>query len=289
VSVAASGRAAVQDARDPRFRRATVRPVRPVRPRRRGRVWRIVAGLAGLGAMVALGWAGAAWLLGSPRFRIDRIVVRGNTRLSAGEVAALVGALRGQSLLRADLEAARARLLESPWLADASLRRVLPSSVEVTVVERMPMAIGRIGGRLFLVDADGVVIDEYGPQYAQVDLPVVDGLVPGGGTGPVDPERAALVRRLLAALAARPALQRKVSQVDVSDAHDAVVLLDDDAARLHLGDTRFVERLQTYLEVAPRLRERIAEIDAVDLRFDTRVYVRPGPVAGEAVPASRAR
>ena len=36
-----------------------------------------------------------------------------------------------------------------------------------------------------------------------------------------------------------------------------------------------VERVQSYIDLTPALRERIPEIDYVDLRFDERVYVRP--------------
>ena len=38
--------------------------------------------------------------------------------------------------------------------------------------------------------------------------------------------------------------------MDVSDAHDAVVLLDEDSALLHLGDDKFLERVQSYLELS---------------------------------------
>jgi cell division septal protein FtsQ len=65
-----------------------------------------------------------------------------------------------------------------------------------------------------------------------------------------------------------------VSQIDVADLHDAVVLLDGDQALLHLGEDRFLERLQSYLDVASALRERVPDIDYVDLRFDQRMYVR---------------
>ena len=78
-----------------------------------------------------------------------------------------------------DLEAWRAQLLASPWVKDAVLRRTLPSTVEIVVSERTPTVIGRIDGRLFLVDEQGFVIDQFGPRYASFDLPIVDGL---GGT-----------------------------------------------------------------------------------------------------------
>ena len=44
---------------------------------------------------------------------------------------------------------------------------------------------------------------------------------------------------------------------------------------LRVGDSNFVERVQSYLDLAPALRERVPQIDYVDLRFDERVYVRP--------------
>ena len=83
--------------------------------------------------------------------------------------------------------------------------------------------------------------------------------------------------------------RERLSQIDVADLHDAVVLLEGDPALLHLGDDQFVERLQSYLELAPALRERVPDIDYVDLRFDERVYVRPrgepGTVGRRARPA----
>ena len=73
----------------------------------------------------------------------------------------------------------------------------------------------------------------------------------------------------------RPEIAKKVSQLDVSDLHDAVAILDGDTVLLRLGESDFVARLQQYLDLAPALRERVRGIDYVDLRFDERLYVRP--------------
>ena len=68
---------------------------------------------------------------------------------------------------------------------------------------------------------------------------------------------------------------RLVSQVDVSNVRDAVVILKDDVALIHTGDEHFAERVQSYLDLAPRLREEVPLIDSVDLRFGERVFVKP--------------
>lgn len=208
---------------------------------------------------------------------VDNIVVHGNERLTDGEVMKVLAGLRGESLMWTDLEAWRERLMGSPWIRDAALRRSLPSTVEIVVTERTPVGIGRIDGELYLIDESGVIIDEYGPHFADFDLPIVDGLPTGtGGVGSVtDEARAALAAQVIAAVKAKPQISNRLSQVDVSDVHNAAVILTGDSARIQLGEDRFLVRLQSYLDLAATLRERVAEIDSVDLRFDDRIYVRP--------------
>jgi cell division protein FtsQ len=216
-------------------------------------------------------------IFNSRLLQVQRIRVHGNVKLSGGEVQALMRGLQGSNILTTSLSRYRHRLLESPWVAEVALRRVLPSTIDVYVSERRPFGLCRLGNQLYLIDRDGTVMDEFGPQYAEFDLPIVDGLVraPKHGAPAVDDSRAELAARVVDSLRGNSDLIKRVSQIDVSDAHDAVVLLDDDPALLHVGEEKFRERLQSYLEIAEALRQRIPEIDYVDLRFDQRVYVKP--------------
>lgn len=266
---------------DKRFRRARVRP-----PRRR-RSWIVQALAVGRTVGSLAVFLGGAYLLTqqvaqAKTLYVDRITVRGNERLSTGEVMVLLEGLRGQHLLAVDLGEWQRRLLSSPWVEEAAVRRVLPSTVEVSVREREPMAIGRVGYDLYLIDPAGRIIDEFGPDYAQFDLPVVDGLATApSAAGPlIDEERALLANRLIAALNRNKGLYRRISQIDVANPRDAVVILKDDTALVHLGDGQFLERLQAYVELAPTLRQQVPEIEYVDLRFENRVYVRPASQKG---------
>jgi cell division protein FtsQ len=196
--------------------------------------------------------------------------------MSRGEVLSLLEGLHGANMLTVDLEAWQERLLAAPWVADAAIRRVFPGTVTVVISEREPLGIGRINDTLYLLDRRGVIIDEYGPNYAELDLPIIDGISAAAGPDASgDEPRAELAGRLLAELQRQPELAKRVSQIDVTDAHDAVLILRDDTALVRVGDDHFAERLQSYVDLAPALRERIPDIDYVDLRFDERVYVRP--------------
>jgi cell division protein FtsQ len=281
-----AGGQAVSAATDKRFRRAHVKPSRK-RSLAAKHAW-LAARLLVLAVLLGYGtYRGVALVAAAPSLQIANLIVRGHERLSTGEVLALVDGLRGQNLLAVDLEAWQHKLLSSPWVESATIRRVLPSTLEIAVRERRPMGIGRIGTALYLIDGNGVIVDEYGPAYSDIDLPIIDGLgaAPHEGGTMVDAARAEFAGRVIAALAARPEIADQVSQIDVSDLRDAVVILDGDPALLRLGDGDFVARLQQYLDLAPTLRERLAAIDYVDLRFDERLYVRPAKTAGRVTGA----
>jgi cell division protein FtsQ len=261
--------------KDRRFRRSHVKPARR-RSRWRPAVWRLVRVALGTAAVAYLVYRGGAAVASTRMLQVDRIVVRGNDRLSHQDVAALLNGLIGENLVLCDLDRWRQQLLSSPWVRDAAFRRTLPSTVEVMLAERIPIGIGRIGNELFLVDERGSVMDEYGPQYADLDLPIIDGLVLRKGTDAVaDPARAELAAQIIRGLGERPAVAANLSQLDVTDVRNAAVILKTDPARLYVGTERFGPRLQSYLDLAATVRERVPNIDYVDLRFEGRIYVRP--------------
>jgi cell division protein FtsQ len=250
----------------------------PQRKRRKGARWelglRVATWVAAAAGLVLAAWGASVGVAG---LRVGRIVVQGNVHLSTGEVLSLLDGLLGQPMLRTDLDTWREKLQRSPWVADAMLRRSLPDAVEVTLTERQPLAIGRLDGYLVLVDAAGMIIDEYGPRYEMFDLPIVDGLaLPTGSPGtPLQGPRARLTSRFLADVSADRSLLGRISQVNVSDPSNLVVWLEGDHAKLLLGDRDFRSRLSSYLDLRQSLRARVSEMDYVDLRFGDRVFVRP--------------
>jgi cell division septal protein FtsQ len=262
---------------DRRFRRAHVKPARKGARRWRAFVKPLVKYGAVAAALAYALYRASNMAAQAHALRVDRIVVRGTERISKDDVLEVLSGLRGENVLWTDLERWRARLMASPWIRDAALRRSLPATVEVVVWERQPIGIGRINGEMYLVDERGVIIDRYGSQYADFDLPIIDGLGAAAGRNGTmtDETRAELAARVITELKSRPNVAMRVSQVDVTDVHDAAVILSGDRAVIQLGEDQFLQRLQAYLDLAPALRERVEQIDHVDLRFGDRIYVRP--------------
>ena len=62
---------------------------------------------------------------------------------------------------------------------------------------------------------------------------------------------------------------------DVTNVHNATVILDKDPALIYVGEDRFLAKLESYFGLSSALRERVSDIDYVDLRVDDRIFVRP--------------
>jgi cell division septal protein FtsQ len=257
---------------DKRFRRAHIRPTRQTPWRRR---WLRIGVTLGVLVLAVVGISGTvAYALSSKRLAIRRIDVNENTRISSGEVRAVLSDLIGRNVLTADIKTSQKKLKGLPWVAEAEIRRILPGAISVAVAERRAMAIARLGDELHLIDRVGYVIAEYGPDYAQFDLPIVDGLTPGGKLL-VDPDRAEQVWRVLSALKTRADLASRIALIDVNDPDNVVLTLNGDSALIRVGTDHILERLSSYVEVASALHAQIPDIDYVDLRFKDGVVVRP--------------
>ena len=272
---------------DRRFRRKHVRPGRRLSLRRWGKTF-LLAALV----VVATGYAfyiARGFAMSSRWLTVSKISVRGNSRMSTAEVRSALGGLMGANILTFDIDAWQRELQTLPWVADVAIRRQLPDTVAVIVSERTAAAIGRLDGRLFLIDVTGAIIDNYGPEYSAIDLPIVDGLATGRSSGlQVDPERATVAARLFTALQTRPDIAGRISQIDVSDPKSVDIVLSGDPTVVRVGDRQFIERLQSYVELAPVFRETVPNIEWVDLRYGERAIVKPLPGDTSARRTSRA-
>jgi cell division septal protein FtsQ len=257
---------------DRRFRRSE----RPAR-RRTWRGWLRRAAWSTAGAVVVVllaSWAGSS-LLDAAALTVRSVIVRGHSRVSAADIETRLAGIRQENILKIDLEQYRLRLIASPWIASAELWRVFPSTVQVRITERTPLVLARLSGQLFLVDAAGVIIGSFGPAYREFDLPIVDGLtLVAPDAALVDPARIRLVDRLMLDLAPRPDLSRRISQINVRDPRNAVILLDDEPAELRLGDRDFLARIEQFETSAAAIRHQRAVNEYWDLRFGDLVYVK---------------
>jgi hypothetical protein len=203
---------------------------------------------------------------------VSRIRVEGNERLVEGEILEVLGLHPNSNILNLDLEALKRQLLRAPWVKDVQLTRVLPATLTLRIVERQPIGVAVLD-RLYLIDEEGTFLDEVGPRYADLTPPLVRGLADQEGRLVAD--RPGLAGRVLLALTRDERLESVISEIDVSDGADSVrVQLRYPPLTVLLSEEDLVPRLREILPLTEDIVERFPMLEAVDLRFKGRVYLR---------------
>jgi cell division protein FtsQ len=251
---------------------------------RGGRAWRIIvlcciASAAGYGLWVS-GNSGSVYaaakdgieaLAVGAGFGVKSITVEGQRHLTDAELSTALGAGPGSLMLAFDTDAAKARLEQVPWVKHAQVMRLLPSTLQVVLDERVPFAIWQSRGRTYVVDAEGTVLAP-ASREAYADLPLVVG--DGAAKNAAD---------LLQVLAPFDGLkQQLIAGVRVGDRRWTLKLAS--GVDIMLPDDNVADALKTLVGLDRDRGVLGRDIDAVDLRLADRVSVRLRDSAATALP-----
>ncbi len=244
-------------------------------PRRASRWLRALRATAGI-ALVVSSAAGVAWVarrhvMTSPRFAVTEVDVVGNERRASETLVAETGVALGANVFALDMDAARARLLGDPWIAEAALARRLPGTILVQVTEHKPAALVSLG-ELYLATADGEPFKRLEPGDP-IDLPLVTGLRAEN----LADDREGVTRTIrraidLAAEYEHGLLARRSALEEVHVEPDGTfsVVVGRSAVELVLGAPPFRRKLDQAARVVAELDRRGAKADAIMLDNDAR-------------------
>ncbi len=89
---------------------------------------------------------------------VEEVFVVGRRQTPRGKLLEALDVKRGAPILDIDIGAARERVLALPWIAQASIERLLPDTLVLHVIERRPLALWQYLGKLAVIDESGEVI-----------------------------------------------------------------------------------------------------------------------------------
>ncbi len=255
---------------------------------------RIFAGfvlLLGLGMGTAGFLMARSYLLHDERFVIpssSSIEFEGNAHVTRAQLLGIFGADVERNIFTVSLEKRRAELEGLPWVAHATVMRLLPNRMRVSVVERTPVAFVRQGSRIGLVDANGVLLDM--PVDAKsrehYSFPVVTGIL---GNDPVSTRaaRMKIFERFTSELdGSGEKISEGLSEVDLGNPEDVQAMIPDHSTEIlvHFGEDNFLERYRRFKEHLPEWRTLYPKLSSVDMRYEQQVVLQmpPGTASSNA-------
>ena len=201
-------------------------------------------------------------------FGIDKVDVEGNAETSEIDALQALWQTGSQSLFSLDPSAARQTLESMPWVDRASVAKIFPDQIKITLSEHKPYAVWQKGDEFVVVDREGREIVPFEPgRYAA--LPVVV------GTG-----AAAHAAALIDEMEVLPELRaRAKAYVRVGDRRWNLRLENGLAIELPEDDP-----VAALAEVARMDREEgllSRDIASVDMRLEDRMVIKLTPDALE--------
>ena len=202
-------------------------------------------------------------------FRITSVVLSGNVHVSREEALAIAGVTGTSSLLFLDVAAVRERLQTNPWIADATVLKLYPGELQVSIAERQAFALWQKDGRVSVIADDGIVLEPY-VAPSLVRLPLVVGR--GAETR---------AKAFLALLDRYPAIRDQVrASILVGERRWNLRLRNGLDIRLPEVDAASALDRLVKLERETKLTTR--DITAIDMRLSDRVSVRLSPAAAQS-------
>ena len=173
------------------------------------------------------------------------------------------------SLLFLDADAARARLMANPWIADAAVLKLYPDRLQISITERLAFALWQKDGRVSVIAADGTVLEPF-VEDRYLGLP----LVVGRGA-----ERQA--KDFLAVLDRYPDI-RSVLRASILVAERRWNLRLNNGIDVQLPETNVGGALDRLVALDRDKKLLSRDITMVDLRLPDRVSVRLSDAAAQA-------
>jgi cell division protein FtsQ len=117
-----------------------------------------------------------AALLFSPLFKVRNIKTIGNMYISTEDVCRIAGASEGVNIFQLQTNRMTEQLNRDLRIEKASVRRVFPSTIEIQIQERVPVATIACEYGYLDIDRAGKVLDAYrSPKNMQV--PLITGII----------------------------------------------------------------------------------------------------------------
>jgi len=269
---------------EPRY----LRRQKPVEIRRKkfgGRSWTfyrrvLVWTIAGAATITTVTVAGR-FLLYAPQVLLlkpDQVELTGNHIVSREAVLQPFARDRNRSVLRIPLDARRSQLEQLPWVASASVQRILPNRIRVELTERTPIAFLRNGGDLALIDAHGVILDR--PEGEDLRFPIVTGLPDSMPREEREKRMQTYQEFLRDADLVRAESSDRVSEVDLSNAKDLRVVMtglasaaDAQAVTIHFGSNDFTGKYRMLVENFAQWQANAGRVQSIDLQYSRQVVV----------------
>lgn len=232
------------------------------------------------GGAVAVLAAASLWVTRSAIFDARRISVTGNRHLSDREVLETADVNGTTNVLWFSPGRAESRLERDPWIRSAQVTRSLPSTVSITIHERVPAAVIVAGERRSVIASDGTVLGPSGEPEALPEIESSSSTQPGSSAL----ETGQIMTALRALQAVPGGLRAQIRRASFGPDGGLVLELRGGVRALYGDGTQLTEKGQAFAAILGWARRHGVVLASVDVRAPVTPAARPVVAASPTPP-----
>lgn len=207
-------------------------------------------------------------------FRVTAIIVSGASRYAPEEIIGKSGLEIGDNLIFVDGNTAGRRLMQLPYVREVRITRRLPDTIEIIISEAVPMAVIRVDGEDWLIDADARILERIdgGESARHIAVRGIALISPApGGKAKVAPEsetRLYYLTELLRAISDK-GVQGDIDDVDMSNISNITFLYKGVKVEMGSGESAGY-KIERMIGVEEDVRRAGGEAGKIDVSKDGR-------------------
>lgn len=200
-------------------------------------------------------------------FYVQKVFFSGNEHLTDEEIRDLAGLKSNENMITLSGSLLYKKLMESPWIRGAAIRKEFPDSIHIHIKEAEPFALLDRKGHLFIIDDRGTLLQELKDSPIPF-LPVITGVQFGKN------ETVSDALSLVHAIREKGLLYEK-DHIEIIANKPEEMSINLDGIVVKVGVGNYEDKLYRLVELEEELKSRNIHVDYIDLRFANKAVVKP--------------
>lgn len=193
-------------------------------------------------------------------FSLKTISVEGQKYSTNEQIGKKLQLKKAVPIFSISLSDLKDRLEQLPWVKHVTVKRELPSSILISIVERSPIALGQKDRKLYIIDDEGVIINEK-DLASHLSLPIIIG------------EGAEIyANSLIKILKTDEELFKRISSIVRVSERRWNIILDNDL-EIKLPEENMEKAWKKIIKLNKSKELFLPDISSIDLRVANKIYV----------------
>ena len=201
--------------------------------------------------LIALVIGGGIYFLLSPYFNIRSITTTGNKKITSEEIISLSGIQLEENMFKISKSKVEQSIKTNAYIDSVDLKRKLPDSIEIQVVEREPAYMLMLGNAYVYINSQGYILEL---SKEKLELPIITGfstvedqIQVGNRLNTEDLEKLSSVIQIMDSANSNE-LGSLITKINIEDKQDYVLELESEDKTVHLGDTSNLSTKMLYIK-----------------------------------------